>query len=499
MLLRFIKALLTCIGGALQNGAGAEFILSLAAAVPATIYSLRTFLGDDRDNFERYVVCPKCTKLYRPEDCLRRVKNQVQPIVCDNILFPRSRRRKTCGSTLVKKVILQNPLKVNCYKSVIDVLETFLKRPNFEEACEHWRHRQTDEQLNGDVYDGKVWKSFHRWNDRDFLSLPRSYGFMLNVDWFQPFKHRKDISVGVLYMVITNLPRSDRFKRDNVIIVGIIPALSKEPASLNFFLNPLVDELNALWHGIKVKTKNAPIQGAEICAALICCAAGIPTARKLCGFVGHSARLGCSHCNKVFPGGFGEKKDYNGFDRSTWPKRTDSSHRLNARKIERCRTKTERKKMESKLGTRYTSLLQLPYYGSITMCVIDPMHNLFLGTAKKMFKIWGENDILTKQKLQEVGERIQSVDCPSDLGRLPGNISSNYGGFIACQWKNWVLYYSLYALEGVLSEEDIRCWQNFVIACRHLCKPCITKTDLLIADQKILTSVGKLNLCMASL
>ena len=102
-----------------------------------------------------------------------------------------------------------------------------------------------------------------------------------------------------------------------------------------------------------------------------------------------------------------------------------------------------------------------------------------------MFKIWCENDILTKQNVQ-VEERIHKVDAPSDLGRLPGKISSNYGGFMASHWKNWVLYYSLYALEGVLSNEHICCWQNFVLACRHLCKPCITKTDLLIADQKLL-------------
>ena len=88
-----------------------------------------------------------------------------------------------------------------------------------------------------------------------------------------------------------------------------------------------------------------------------------------------------------FPGGFGEKKDYSGFDRSTCPKRTDSAHRENARKIERCKTNTERKKMEAKLGSRYTSLLELPYYVSITMCVIDPMHNLFLSVGP----VWGMN------------------------------------------------------------------------------------------------------------
>lgn len=41
-----------------------------------------------------------------------------------------------------------------------------------------------------------------------------------------------------------------RFKKENMIIVGIIPALSKEPASLDNFLMPMVDELKQLWKGV---------------------------------------------------------------------------------------------------------------------------------------------------------------------------------------------------------------------------------------------------------
>ena len=81
-----------------------------------------------------------------------------------------------------------------------------------------------------------------------------------------------------------------------------------------------------------------------------------------------------------------------------------------------------------------------------------------------MFKIWCESDILSEEKLREVHDRIETVEAPSDLGRLPGNINSNYGGFAACQGKNWVLYYSLYAVQGIWKEEHV----NFVLACRHL-------------------------------
>ena len=54
-----------------------------------------------------------------------------------------------------------------------------------------------------------------------FLAVPRNYAFMLNVDWFQPFKHSL-YSVGALYMVLMNLPRSERFKPENVLLVDII-------------------------------------------------------------------------------------------------------------------------------------------------------------------------------------------------------------------------------------------------------------------------------------
>ena len=55
MLLRFFKAFLVCIGSIIPNGAGADLVLSLAALLPMTMYSLRNFLGIERDNFERYV------------------------------------------------------------------------------------------------------------------------------------------------------------------------------------------------------------------------------------------------------------------------------------------------------------------------------------------------------------------------------------------------------------------------------------------------------------
>ena len=66
--------------------------------------------------------------------------------------------------------------------------------------------------------------------------------------------------------------------------------------------------------------------------------------------------------------------------------------------------------------------------------------------------------------------------------RLPAQISSNYGGFTAKQWKNWILIYSPVVLKGLLPNEHLGCWLLFVRACFNMCSPLITVSDVQCAD-----------------
>ena len=69
---------------------------------------------------------------------------------------------------------------------------------------------------------------------------------MVNIDWFQPFQHTQ-YSVGVIYLVLLNLPRSLRFKKENIFIIGLIPGPSEPPHNINSYLSPLVEDLLELW------------------------------------------------------------------------------------------------------------------------------------------------------------------------------------------------------------------------------------------------------------
>ena len=81
-----------------------------------------------------------------------------------------------------------------------------------------------------------------------------------------------------------------------------------------------------------------------------------------------------------------------------------------------------------------------------------------------------------------IQDRVDRIRVPSGIGRIPTKIESGFAAFTADQFKNWVLYYSLLALRGILQNSDIECWKHFVLACRLLCSKQITKENLQLAS-----------------
>ena len=314
VLLKFLVSLLTI----LAENASAAVMTLFASAIPCSIFLLRKYIkNSSREKFVEYVVCPACFSLYKLEDCLQTLADGEQvPEVCSYIKFPNHKiayHRKSCGAHLLKKVNLSDgkveyrPRYVYAYQPLKASLQLLLNRPGFAAKLEHWRDRKSPEHQLSDIYDGDVWKEFLSDKYGRFLKYKRNYGVMLNFDFFQPYEHVSE-SYGVFYLTLMNLPRSERFKQENVILVGIIPPFEHEPSTLNPFLRPLVDELKEFWEsGVRLNTAETQQYKPLFKLALMCVACDIPAARKCCGFKGHSANYGCSRCKKMFPGDFGKK------------------------------------------------------------------------------------------------------------------------------------------------------------------------------------------------
>lgn len=447
---------------------------------PDTLAKAQVMQSIDTNNFQKLVVCQKCHSTYEYADLM----DSREPPKCSFVRFPRhpqQHMRMKCDEILLKTVRtasgkrLNLPIKVFCYQSIIASIRNLMQQPRMFQLLNHWKARSIPHSVLCDVYDGAVWKSFLSTDNQDMLTL----AFLINVDWFQPYKHVA-YSVGAIYLTILNLPRQIRYHRENTLVVGVIPGPHEPRLHMNSFLESLVEELLKLWKGVQMPTS----QGLkEIKAILLCAACDIPASRKLGGFLGHAAEKGCSRCLKSFPTEkFGEKKDYSGFDRSKWPKRSVEDHKKFGMCWKHANTLSRRREIEQKYGIRFTELLRLPYFDTVRFVVVDPMHNVLLGSAKLLVTLWKDTGVLSAANFDSIQATVNKVITPADIGRIPHKIASQFSSFTADQWKNWTLIYSIIALKPIIPERNYRCWCVFVDACRLLCSRAISQDGIAKLD-----------------
>ncbi|CAG8771298.1 6319_t:CDS:1, partial [Dentiscutata heterogama] len=109
----------------------------------------------------------------------------------------------------------------------------------------------------------------------------------------------------------------------------------------------------------------------------------------------HSSKHACFKCRKLFK--TNDTSDQSNIDNYTL--RTIEEHKIIAEKW-KYSVSSERKQLFDQYGIRWSSFLQLSYFDPIKFSVFDPMHNIFLGTAYKMMKIWTiETDLISKNQL----------------------------------------------------------------------------------------------------
>src|SRR5213083_33278 len=110
------------------------------------------------------------------------------------------------------------------------------RRKGFENSLRHWANRSGFDNILTDIYDGQVWKTFKGTNDET------------SPNFFRPEVADSHL---VLYAAICNLPRDIRFKRENLLIISILPGPNEVSLhKINHYLAPMVDELESLWSGM---------------------------------------------------------------------------------------------------------------------------------------------------------------------------------------------------------------------------------------------------------
>lgn len=270
----------------------------MASVFPRSLYELRN-LYQLNIKFKKMAVCTKCDSIYHQSDCVEKIGSISKSKQCTYRAHSNSRE---CNNVLLKTIelsshrVILRPLKVYCYHNLITTLQELLHNSSFVENLDHWHTTQRHDDKLCDIYDGRIWKELMHFNGNSFLANPFTLALAINIDWFQPYK-LTEASVGAIYLTVMNLPYNLRFKSEYLILLGIIPGPKEPKRDINSFLRPLVGELL----GVRM-TVHGRANMQNVRCALICVACDMPASRKTCGFLGHSARLGCTRCLKEFPG-----------------------------------------------------------------------------------------------------------------------------------------------------------------------------------------------------
>lgn len=451
---------------------------------PDSLYLAKKRLGLN-DQFQSFVPCPKCHKLHQKQEVTMFQQENIPTIMkCQHIEFPNSstRNSRPCNMPLSQKIgtsenrAVIRPSLIYPFAGIKQQLATMYRQPGFERSLRHWTNRSINASILNDIYDGEVWKNFKESTDEGSQKFFRNevadshIGLMINLDWFQPYDSTV-YGIGVIYAAICNLPRNIRFRRENMLILGILPGPNEVSLhKISHYLAPIVNELESLWNGITLRHTYEHEEGRNIRAALILVSCDIPAARKICGYV--SALVSCHRCEKKANY---ENRQHNfaGMDDiDEWfIPRSSNQHRNDARAWRRCNSDASRKRFVKLTGVRWSELLRLPYFDPVRFIAVDPMHCLFLGIAKWIVKrIWVDENILSQNALLLVQKKMNEFQIPADLGRIPGKVhcGEGFSNFTADQWRIFFTIYATVSLWEHLPTKDRKILSHFVRICSIL-------------------------------
>ncbi|KDR74787.1 hypothetical protein GALMADRAFT_70536, partial [Galerina marginata CBS 339.88] len=313
---------------------------------------------------KRIVCCPKCFTQYDSTSSIPR-----------HCIYKKSKAARRCNTDLFKPKHSKNgpklvPRSLFTTQTLHSWLLFFLSRAQIIDALNQTFasfHTPSLHHRMRDIHDSPAWSSF-----RGYLKTPYHLVFALYVDWFNPFTNKiagKVVSCGAIILYCLNLPLSLRFLAENVFILGMMPGpFAPDTWTISHILEVVKKMfLEFDLPGVTLATKKHP-DGITVAARILAVIADLQAARKVSGFLSHSAN-------------------------SKW---------------KALMTVTARDKLARKTGVRWTPLHDLPYWNPVKHLLLGFMHNFLEGILQHHLRIlWGIGRPKAKQKATE---EMESTD-----------------------------------------------------------------------------------------
>lgn len=426
-------------------------------------------------NARSYVCCPKCFA------CYLHTSDDSYPDKCTYKKTPSSTE---CGRRLRKIRIIKNiqhsvPVRRFIYHEFKEWLGEMLCRPGMEDMLDRDVSPSKDGIMR-DIWDAPELHNLMDTNGKPFVRQDCSEGryiFSFCMDGFNPFQMKqagKKASVVAMYMTCLNLPPEERYKLENMFLVGIIPG-PHEPKKeeINHLLSPLVDDLlDSYHHGIWYSHTPNYKSGRRTRSALVLVVCDTPASQQVTGRTSATSTHFCPYCNLP-------QSEIKTVDQNMWSPRSDTNHRIQAMEWLQAATETERDKLLARHGVRYSELLRLPYWSPIGHTVVDSMHLFFLILFKRHCSdIWGmdsgidDGDGTTADPVSSA--LLSSVDVQKAFIALRQEPLSSLGNFKAQTLKVLVNSWGI-NVKGNKRSTLLAILSEHVSVYRALLSPCLLK------------------------
>ena len=172
----------------------------------------------------------------------------------------------------------------------------FATKKTSEEAQWHKLNREPKEKEMSHPADGDEWKDFgNRWPD--FARDPHNITLGLATDGFNPFGNmRSSYSMWPIFVIPYNFPPWSCMEESNFMIALLIPSPKSPGKHIDVFLQPLIEDLLALWSGVDT-IDCLTGKDLKLCAAVLWC---IHDYHALSTLSGHTTKgfFACLHCDK---------------------------------------------------------------------------------------------------------------------------------------------------------------------------------------------------------
>lgn len=368
-----------------------------------------------------------------------------------------------------------------CIKSQLEIL---LNTEDIADALNDPLSFQRDEECLSDLYDGIMYKAFVAFlKTLNSAVKVRDVSFTFDTDG-SPLMISSKCTIWPIFLMVNELPPFLRM--ENLMIAGLWFG-NKKPV-MDLFLDTFVDQMKGLSTPFSVTVK-----GDEwfMRAHVIACCADAPARAAIQCVHQFNGEKGCGYClsdgielddARKYPGAEGHVL------------RTAEELLADGKAVLQLPVSVSRQPHVNGV-TGVTPLFRLDFFDPVKGMILDYPHNCCYGVARQMAGAWLGSDgakqpyyIGSPANMEKLDKKLLYIKPPKETRHRTRPLSDwNY--FSMRQWENFILFYSVPVLHGILPAKYLKHWMLFVQACHILLRSKIKRTLLQEAEKCLIEFV----------